>query len=353
MQRSISEKLFLIFFFPFVLGMYLIYKYPLWFVSESEVVSTFYWFGKSTSFWYNTLYTGIVCWIAGKIVLSKKNPYGKGKKKNLSNYQRNKFISIFLSQLILFYLLPFIIPGLSQEGGFFNDIYKPVGKDAYVYVYNGFTSIGGAVYIFFLVPLSVWFFGKRYCSWFCACGNLAETIGTTVWGAKWVKQYTPRGKTAEKLEWIQYALFIFALGFGALLLFDSYKIFVAPNLMQALWAFQHLVVDLAFGALIGVGAYPIWGTRVWCRYGCPLAGMMKIFGKYSKTKFQVEANEACKGLNLCTQVCPMGIDVASYAHENKKPKLGSFGLEETPCIGCGGCIDVCPVDALSFKPIKG
>jgi len=45
----------------------------------------------------------------------------------------------------------------------------------------------------------------------------------------------------------------------------------------------------------------------------------------------------------------MGIDVASYAHLDKKPTMGSFGLTETPCIGCGGCIDICPVKALSFQ----
>ena len=47
----------------------------------------------------------------------------------------------------------------------------------------------------------------------------------------------------------------------------------------------------------------------------------------------------------------MGIDVASYAHKDKRPIEVAFGLDDTPCIGCGGCIDVCPVDALSFSPI--
>ena len=48
----------------------------------------------------------------------------------------------------------------------------------------------------------------------------------------------------------------------------------------------------------------------------------------------------------------MGIDVAGYAHKDKVPLKKSFGLDETPCIGCGGCIDVCPVDALSFKKVS-
>lgn len=353
MKRSSSEIIFLILFIPIVIGFYLIYKYPLWFVDESSVASSFYWFGKSTSFWYSTVYTFIVCFISLKIVLSGKTPYGKNKKKVISPYQRKKFISIFFSQLIFFYLIPFIFPFFTNGKSFFNDQYNPINKNAYVYVYNGFTSLGGFAYIFIIVPVSVWFFGKRYCSWFCACGNLAEVIGITKWGEKWVAKGTPRGEKAEKLEVLQYAFLGFALIFGVFLFLDGMKILLSGTILSSMRAFQDLVVDLIFGALIGVGVYPFLGTRIWCRYGCPLAAGMRLFGKYSKSRFQVIANDQCKGLNLCTTVCPMGIDVASYAHKDKVPTLGNFGLQNSPCIGCGGCIDICPVKAISFKEIMG
>lgn len=350
-MRSKSEKAFLVFFFPTVVLFYLIYKYPTWFVDESQVTNTFYWLGKSTSFWYNTVYTSIVCGICGWVLLRAKTPYALNKKKPLSSYQRKKFLSIFISQLVFFYLIPFFLPYLQGDIPFFADAYKPPNKDAYVYVYNGFTSLGGFLYIFIVVPVSVWFFGKRYCSWFCACGNLAEAIGVTTWGNKWVTQHTPRGETSKKLEYLQYIFLAFAIAFGLVLFLDVWKIIVAPGLVGSMRNFQDLTVDLMFGSLIGVGAYPILGTRIWCRFGCPLAGGMRLFGKYSKSKFQVVANDRCKGLNLCTTQCPMGIDVASYAHQNKVPTKGSFGLQNSPCIGCGGCIDICPVQALSFQQI--
>ena len=351
MKRSLLEKIFIIFFIPITIGFYLIYKYPLWFVEEHQVADTFYWFGKSTGFWYSSLYTFIVCFIAFRVFVSGKTPYGKNKKKAISSYQRKKFISIFLSQAILFYFVPYFLPYLSSGAEFFADSYSPINKNAYVYLYNGFTSLGGFLYIFIIVPLSVWFFGKRYCSWFCACGNLSETIGITKWGNKWVTKLTPRGKTSEKLEIIQYVFMGFAILFGLLLFFDAWKIISAGTLINSMRAVQDLVVDLLFGALIGIGAYPFLGTRIWCRYGCPLAGGMRLFGKYFKSKFKVVANDKCKGLNLCTTVCPMGIDVAGYAHKNKVPTLGNFSLMETPCIGCGGCIDICPVQAITFEKI--
>lgn len=351
LKRSTAEKVFIFLFLPTVLYFYLIYKYPTWFVNQDQVVDSFYWFGKSTSFWYSTLYTGIVVGIAAKILLQGKTPYGKNKKKSISPYQKKKFISILLSQLVFFYLVPFIFPYIINGGNFFNDQYSAVNKNAYVYVYNGFTSLGGFAYIFVVVPLSVYFLGKRYCSWFCACGNLAEVIGITKWGNQWVQKKTPRGEKSEKLEVIQYVFLILALCFGALLLLDAFKVIAAGNIISAWRAFQDLVVDLIFGALIGVGAYPFLGTRIWCRYGCPLAGGMKLFGKYFGSKFQVVANDNCKGLNLCTLQCPMGIEVDKYAHKDKKPIMGSFGLNESPCIGCGGCIDICPVQAITFKEI--
>jgi polyferredoxin len=206
-----------------------------------------------------------------------------------------------------------------------------------------------AVYLFAVIPLFVWFFGKRYCSWICSCGNLAETVGVTVWGKKWVKEGTPRGEAANKKHWIQFTVMFFAIGFGLVLLLDSMSVVAASGLASKLQATQDFFVDFMFGSVIGVAAYPFWGTRIWCRYGCPLAKFMELSGRMTKSKFQVAANEKCTGIGLCTQACPMGIDVASFAHVNKNPTLGSFGLQNTVCIGCVGCIDVCPTKALSFS----
>ena len=282
----------------------------------------------------------------------------------LSNYQRNKFTCILLVQFVAFYFFPYLLPGLQQDGGFFNDPGKIGAKTAHVYVYPAIDSIGngiqegsifsagGAIYMFLVIPVAVWFFGKRYCSWFCACGNLAETVGVLPWGQRWVRLYTPRGATAKKLEIIQLICLAFAVVFGIMLVVDGLKLFTATTAVTRMSAVQDFVIDFMFGSVIGVGAYPIFGTRIWCRYGCPMAQGMKLFGRFSRSRFAVVPNDKCKGLGLCTQACPMGIDVASYAHKDKKPIEIAFGLEETPCIGCGGCIDVCPVDALSFAPIK-
>ena len=351
-RRTVGERFFLLFFYPAVVGFYLIYRYPHWLLPREADLRTFYLFGKSPGFWYNSLYTAIIVGTCLWVLLTGLNRYQwTSKKKPLSRYQRAKFTSILLAQAIGFYLLPFVVPGLLQIGGFWNDPPRIPTKAAHVYVYPGFQSWGMAVYLFLVIPVAVWFFGKRYCSWFCACGNLAETVGVLPWGARWVRLHTPRGETAKRLEVIQVWVLAFAVIFGIMLLLDGLKLFSAPSLLTALQGLQDFFIDFLFGSVVGVGAYPILGTRVWCRYGCPLAAGMRLAGRFTRSRYAVVPNDKCKGLGLCTQVCPMGIDVASYAHKEKKPIMVSFGLDSTPCIGCGGCIEVCPVGALSFAKI--
>lgn len=351
-QRTLGETVFLFAFFPLLVAFYSIYKYPHWFVSENTDLRLFHLFGKSPGFWYATLYTAIVVGTCLWVLVANRNRYQRSKRKEpLSTYQRGKFLSILLVQSVVFYLVPFVLPALGQEGGFFNDPPKIASKGAHVYVYPAFQSIGLAVYLFVIIPVAVWFFGKRYCSWFCSCGNLAETIGVLPWGARWVRLGTPRSESARRWEVLPGYVLGFAVLFGLLLFLDGMRLFSAPSVLQWLQAGQDFLIDFMFGSIVGVGAYPLWGTRIWCRYGCPLAKGMQWFGWLTRSRFAVVPNDRCRGLGLCTQACPMGIDVARFAHRDKKPIEVAFGLE-TACVGCGGCIDVCPVDALSFAPLK-
>ncbi len=351
-QRSPAEWAFLALFYPAILAFYVVYKYPYWLLPEGADLRTFHLWGKSPGFWYATLYTALVASVCLWVLIPGKNRYERSKQKGpLSPYQRWKFTSILAAQTIAFYLAPYVLPGLTQPGGFFNDPPRLPYKRAHVYVYPAFQSWGLAVYLFVVIPVAVWFFGKRYCSWFCSCGNLAEAVGVLPWGSRWVRLHTPRGPAARRLEAIQLYVLGFSLLFGVLLAIDSLKLFSAPAWLNALQSAQDLFIDFAFGSIVGIGAYPILGTRIWCRYGCPMAQGMKLLGKFTSSRFAVVPNDKCRGLGLCTQACPMGIDVAGFAHRDKQPIEVSFGLDSTPCIGCGGCIEVCPVDALSFAPI--
>jgi ferredoxin len=434
MKRSTAEKTFLVIFFPTILLVYVIKAYPGVVTGPlgiDDPFGTFFFIlSKSPNFWYQTLYTFIVCGICLGLLLRGKSPYGnKRGRKGLSSYQRKKFTCIFLVQFVGFYFMPFVMPMMksgewadaakknkievsestahfdlqypisysptnpkyellayidgelisadaysienekSKTGSTlakavtFNDAvaagsevtitaFHQVHKMAHVYVSPQFFSGFAFLYMFVIIPVFVWFFGKRYCSWVCACGNLAETIGTTKWGAKWVKEGTPRGEKSIALEWIQVIMFGFSIIVGVSAILNVYHI-ISPGAYHRLWYLQDFITDFTFGSIVGVGLYPFFGTRIWCRYGCPMARWMKLFGRWGRSKFAVVPDDNCIGISACTQACPMGIPVADFAHKDKKPIEVSFGLESTSCIGCGGCVDSCPVDALSFQTIDG
>lgn len=228
--------------------------------------------------------------------------------------------------------------------------FSKVHKMSHVYVSPAFFSSYAFGYMFLFIPIFVWFFGKRYCSWVCACGNLAETIGTTRWGSKWVVEGTPRGEKSLTLESIQVVMLGFSLVIGVSAILNVYHV-ISPGAHDRLWYMQDFLTDFVFGSIIGVGVYPFLGTRIWCRYGCPMAQWMKLFGRWSRARYAVIPNDKCKGIGACTKACPMGIPVDKYAHVDRKPIEISFGLHSTPCVGCGGCVDACPLKALSFQTI--
>jgi len=35
-------------------------------------------------------------------------------------------------------------------------------------------------------------------------------------------------------------------------------------------------IGAAFSGVLGVGFYPFLGSRVWCRFGCPMAAILRI-----------------------------------------------------------------------------
>ena len=215
-----------------------------------------------------------------------------------------------------------------------------------------------------LVPLLGIFFGKRwYCSWVCGCGGLANTAGEPF------RHLSQKGSAAWRFE---RASIYTVLGLAVVTtVLVGLSALVGPHsALTGVWWSGHgdvsrwrvegalqsgalvtaagkaryyygLVVVAVLSGAIGVGLYPLGGTRQWCRNFCPMAALLGLLQKVGRYRIRVK-EDMCISCGLCTQYCEMGIDVRAYAQRNET-------FTRASCVGCGMCAEVCPRGVLSLE----
>jgi len=110
----------------------------------------------------------------------------------------------------------------------------------------------------------------------------------------------------------------------------------------ALRTFYGFGIGAIFSGVVGTGFYPILGNRVWCRMGCPMAGILGIQQRLF-SKFRITTNGGqCISCGNCSTYCEMGIDVRSYAQKGEN-------IVRSSCVGCGICSAVCPRGVLKLE----
>ncbi len=188
-------------------------------------------------------------------------------------------------------------------------------------------------------PLLAYFKGKRfYCSWICGCGGLAETFGDP-----W-RHLSDKSNRALRIEQFSiYAVLCIILVVTGLQIADAAgagnpALHTVATRTDRLYG---LAIGAVFSGVIGVGLYPLMGTRVWCRFGCPMAAMLGLIQKFGRFRITVK-KDMCISCGNCSTYCEMGIDVRQYAMKNMDFKRAS-------CVGCGMCAHVCPRGVLKLE----
>ena len=101
-------------------------------------------------------------------------------------------------------------------------------------------------------------------------------------------------------------------------------------------------IGATFSGVVGVGFYPLMGTRVWCRFGCPMAAILGLQQRFF-SRFRITTNGGqCISCGNCSTYCEMGIDVRAYAQRGQNVVRAS-------CVGCGICAAVCPRGVLKLE----
>jgi thioredoxin reductase/polyferredoxin len=309
-------------------------------------------FDRPWAFWYTVLYTGLMT-VFGFQALKR---WGLDRR---DRFQILRFSSLIAFQWFFFFIIPeylfqlavkhqWVGEVLANDPQFAEQAWRSYGLVYawplffYTFFYDPHMVwvVWGVLLTFVVIPVLVIFAGKRYCSWICGCGGLAETFGD-----RW-RHLAPKGKRSIRWEWMNMAILLFAV--AATLVMLSRDV-VGLIRQPAEWSVgvYRILVDVWLVGILPVTLYPFMGGKVWCRYWCPLAKLMGLlshfYAKLGISRFKIVANDKCIACNECSRNCQVGIDVMQYALKQEV-----LDNRTSSCIGCGICVTVCPMDTLSY-----
>lgn len=234
----------------------------------------------------------------------------------------------------------------------------------------GRVLLGGLILAAVTLVLTL-IFGRVWCGWLCPLGTLLEWLGPR----RSRSAGPPERWRAAKVLLLVAILVAALLGNQSLLILDPITI-VQRSFTVALWpALRYAVLegeaflyrfpalwdplDALHGAVIDPvfqGVQPVfslvalvvlvfvalvalnwWAERFWCRYLCPLGGLLGLVSRVSLLRREV--TDACVDCGRCTQYCPTGtID----------PQDG-YRSDPAECTVCCDCLVECSREGIGFR----
>lgn len=260
-----------------------------------------------------------------------------------NTYHRYRTYTVMAVQLIFGFSIPYVMQLFAGREYYFS-YFWPL-KIEYFYPETILQQpIPIVLYSFLgsliLFPLLALLFGKRfYCSWICGCGGLANTAGDSF------RHLSSKSSRSWKIEQFSVhsvlvlAILCTGIVIGNWAIGEQYPGFSAFAFEMQEW--YGFVIGAIWAGVLGVGLYPLMGTRVWCRFGCPMAAILGLLQKAGRFRITVK-KDMCIACGNCSAHCEMGIDVRLYAMRNED-------FTRAACVGCGMCAHVCPRGVLKLE----
>ncbi len=282
------------------------------------------------------------------------------------------FLVLFFWSRREFYLNPSVESGFKE-----NLINIPLKLDPLVMIAQAIASrkiLQGSLLAVFTLILT-FFLGRVWCGWFCPMGTILEWLPLRSW-----KKNQP--SVPEWLRGIKYVLLMTILfsalftnltllfldpltigyrtlttaiwpGMDKIVTFLELQLINVPFLSGAVGGFDSLIRPailpphpaffryglLYFGFFISLVVLNVLAPRFWCRYICPLGGLLGLLGKVSLVGCEISSG--CSTCGICVPSCPTG------AIKDQ----GQVYCDPGECTMCLVCAENCPGDAVKF-PFK-
>ena len=220
----------------------------------------------------------------------------------------------------------------------------PIGALQALLNQRGFKIPFGALGFFFIFG-SV--FGRFVCGWLCPFGLVQDLLHKIPFPNK-----RKRLPMHNILKYVKYAVLIFLVCIGSLLLFGGFAkvpafckylcpsgtLFGAIPLISANESLRSQIGGLFFwklGILLFILILSIKVYRPFCQYLCPLGAIYGWFNRFSLVQIYHE-KEQCISCMACEKACPVALS----------PDEISTSPE---CIRCGRCVEACCKGCLRFS----
>lgn len=171
---------------------------------------------------------------------------------------------------------------------------------------------------------------KIFCGWVCPVGALQEIVHRIPIGKKGgIKLRFSITNMIRILIFVLFIILLFSTGFSLLAYLNPFEFFH--------WGFGLLATSVLAVVLVA----SVFVFRPFCYLVCPLGLFTWIFEHVAFVKVRVNDGK-CTKCNICIDKSPCPTIPAILDDRWSRPD----------CHPCGRCIEVCPEQALSFRPYK-
>ncbi len=273
-------------------------------------------------------------------------PRVRGLKAFLTHQTFRRITQIFFLAFIAFFAIQHFIVG--EDSGVVTasaEAFCPFGGLETIYK---FISTGGSyvahthlsnVVVLIAVLVTALFTRSAFCGWVCPLGflqdlmsNLSKVLQKRIPGLRHaIATLKHRGARLAVLDrylrYIKYLVLTWTIGGAAYFGVMVFRDYDPWSALLNLGEFSFTPGLIVLGITL-VGAFFV--ERPWCRYACPLGAATGLISKLSPVYLKREES-ACKICKVCTNACPMGIDVHT-----------ATTIKSVDCISCLECVGACP-----------